>query len=85
MKKFLSRASAFSFLVVVVAGLSGCFGGNSDSSADCPINVINFSPVSGSVGTLVTVTGENLGGVDGIVGFSGAAATPMPGSTETPP
>ena len=80
MKTSLSRASLFAF--VLATGLSGCFGGGNDSSSDCPIDVVNFTPASGRVGDLVTITGAELGGTDAIVGFSGAAATPMAGSTE---
>lgn len=82
MKTSLSRASLFSFVALILAGLAGCPASN-DSSSDCPISVVSFTPASGKVGDLVTVTGDALGGVDGIVGFSGAAATPMAGSTET--
>src|SRR3569623_3055307 len=55
MKTSLSRASLFAF--VLATGLSGCFGGGNDSSSDCPIDVVNFSPASGKVGALVTITG----------------------------
>jgi len=88
MNKLARRASllpsvpgAFAVLGIVSA-LAGCQAGN-DASSDCPIKVVTIMPVSGKVGDPVTITGENLGGTAAFVGFSGATATPLAGSSET--
>ena len=61
----------------------GCPNSSSGGGSDCPIVVVNFTPASGHVGDTVTITGQQLGGTDGKVGFSGAEATPATGSTDT--
>jgi len=84
MKKSPRRLLLSSFLLALgVLALPGCPNGSSDTSSDCPIVVTSFAPASGKLGDTVTITGQNLGGLDAAVGFSGAEATPLAGSTET--
>ena len=58
-------------------GLAGCASSNSSSSTTTPTPAITFlNPTSGTVGTAVTITGNNFGATQGTstVTFNGTAA-----------
>jgi hypothetical protein len=83
MKTIVSRLVPTSLLLAALAvSVHGC-GNSGGSSSDCPIVVTSFTPASGRVGDTVTITGSELGGADAKVGFSGAEATVLTGSTDT--
>jgi hypothetical protein len=76
------RLLATSFLFGAMAlSVHGCT--SNTASSDCPIVVDSVTPLSGKVGDTVTITGIELGGADAKVGFSGAEATVLTGSTDT--
>jgi hypothetical protein len=61
----------------------GCGNTVDDSTQACPIMVDSFTPTSGHVGDMVTITGQNLGGTDAKVGLKGFEANGLPGSNDT--
>jgi hypothetical protein len=60
---------------------TGC--NDADPMQACPIMVDSFTPTSGHVGDMVTITGQNLGGTDAKVGLKGFEADGLPGSNDT--
>ncbi len=72
------------FLFALLLGLSGCGGGgdhNPALSSTAPI-ITFFTPVSGNVGRVVTITGANLSGATSVT-FNGIPATAITTNTAT--
>ena len=62
---------------------NGCDNTVDDLMPACPIMVDSFTPTSGHVGDMITITGQNLGGTDAKVGLKGFEADGLPGSDDT--
>ena len=83
----LRAGLCFLFLAATALfGLAGCTSSNTSNSTSTPTPAITFvSPSSGTVGTAVTITGNNFGATQGTstVAFNGTAATTITSWTAT--
>ena len=78
-RTLLRLLTTLSLLSVVVTMLYGCASATTDSAPTKPVlSIANLNPISGSVGTSVTITGTNFGATQGTstVKFNGTAGTP---------
>jgi hypothetical protein len=86
----LSKIGAFTMLALLIAAI-GCGGGTSQQPPPPPSNGVIFSPSSGAVGTVVTITGADfsatqsasIGNVPALIvsqSSSSLAAIVMPGA-----